>query len=82
MAAGAAVVSTTIGAEGLAYEAGRNIEIADGAEGFAKTCVDVLEDAGRRQAIADAGLHMVRERFSWESVTQEFAGILESCRLS
>jgi glycosyltransferase involved in cell wall biosynthesis len=82
MAAGAAVVSTTIGAEGLAYEAGRNIEIADGAESFAKTCVDVLEDARRRQAIADAGLHMVRERFSWESVTQEFAGILESCRLT
>jgi glycosyltransferase involved in cell wall biosynthesis len=82
MAAGAAVISTTIGAEGLAYEHGVNIEIADGVDAFANTCVELLEDADKRQAIGKAGFHMVRERFSWESVTQEFASILESCRLS
>jgi glycosyltransferase involved in cell wall biosynthesis len=82
MAAGAAVLSTIIGAEGLTYENGRNIVIADGPEAFANGCVDLLEDASRRQAVANAGLHMVRERFSWESVTQEFADILESCRLA
>jgi sugar transferase (PEP-CTERM/EpsH1 system associated) len=82
MAAGAAVVSTTVGAEGLVYEPGRNIEIADTPQAFANACVDLLENPDRRRFLASEGLRSVQERFSWEAVTRVFERILESKRLS
>jgi polysaccharide biosynthesis protein PslH len=77
MAAGVAVVSTAIGAEGLSYEPGRNIEIAGDTEAFANICLDLLEDTDRRRRLASAGLELVRSRFSWECVTREFEAILK-----
>ena len=44
MAAGKAVVSTTIGAEGLPTEIGRHLLIADGAEAFADAVVRLVRD--------------------------------------
>jgi glycosyltransferase involved in cell wall biosynthesis len=41
MALGKAVISTTVGAEGIAYKNGENIIIADSAENFAKAIVDL-----------------------------------------
>src|SRR5205807_60194 len=41
---GRAVVSTAIGAEGLAFEAGSEILIADSADDFARRCAEVLAD--------------------------------------
>lgn len=82
MAAGTAIVSTTIGAEGLSYEPGRNIELGDDPESFANVCVDLLEDQARRARLAAAGLDLVQSRFSWESVTREFEAILNQNRLT
>jgi polysaccharide biosynthesis protein PslH len=82
MAAGVAVVSTTVGAEGLVYNQGRNIEIADDPEAFAGACVALLENTERRRNIASAACELVRNRFSWESVTREFEGVLQRNRLT
>jgi len=40
-------LSTTIGAEGLAFETGRDIVLADGTAAFAEACVDLLGDRER-----------------------------------
>ncbi|MEJ7609481.1 MAG: glycosyltransferase [Bryobacteraceae bacterium] len=82
MAAGVAIVSTTIGAEGLSYAPGQNMEIADDPEAFANLCVDLLKDHERRNRLAAAGLDLVQSRFSWESVTREFEAVLEQNRLT
>ena len=76
MAAKTAVVSTTIGAEGLDINPPENIRIADTPEAFAEECVELLEDASLRQRITTAGWEMVSSRFSWEQVTREFERIL------
>lgn len=43
---GRPVVSTTLGAEGLAFEDGRHILLRDSAPAFAEACVRLLRDAG------------------------------------
>lgn len=77
MAMGRAVVSTTIGAEGLAYDDGANIMIADGAEAFAAATVSLLRDDGRRRVMATAARRHVEHNFSWSRVADVF---LDICR--
>ena len=76
MAARAAVVSTTIGAEGLAIRPPHNIRLADSAEAFAKECLQLLADEPARRVIADEAWRMVAGSFSWEAVTREFESAL------
>jgi polysaccharide biosynthesis protein PslH len=77
MAASLPVVSTTLGAEGLTYEDGRTIVIADSAEAFAQKCLELLDDPGRRRQIADAACKQVTESFDWEKVAIRFHDVLE-----
>ena len=72
MAAGVPVVSTTIGAEGLPAEDGRDICIGDTPEAFASECLGLLSSRQRREEIRDSALAMVVRDFSWEQVTNRF----------
>jgi glycosyltransferase involved in cell wall biosynthesis len=80
MAARVPVVSTSIGAEGLAIHPPADIRIADSPEDFAAECVQLLENSQQRADIAEAAWNMVAERFSWESVAQQFEQILASTK--
>ena len=64
-AAGTAVVSTTIGAEGLGAEHERNILLADSPEQMNKAIVALLESDSLRAGIAAAGRERYQERFTW-----------------
>jgi len=77
MAAGVPVISTALGAEGLAHTDGSDIVLASDPESFAVACLDLLEHRGRRDAIAQAGHALVKSRFDWSAVAEEFQGILE-----
>ena len=68
MAAGTAVVSTTIGAEGLPTENGRHLLLADDPAAFARSVVTLLRDAGARQAIEREARALVTERYDWSAV--------------
>jgi glycosyltransferase involved in cell wall biosynthesis len=81
MAAGLPVVSTTVGAEGLTYDNGRDIAIADDPHDFAAACVRLLSDDAARRSVADAALERAQTKLSWEAVSREFEAILESNRL-
>jgi glycosyltransferase involved in cell wall biosynthesis len=72
LAMGKAVVSTTVGAEGLDLTPGRDVAIADQPDEFAKTVVALLCDPGRRHALGHAGRLLVQRRYSWEQVSNEF----------
>ena len=69
---GKAVVSTRVGAEGLALTAGRDVVIADEPDAFAASVVKLLRDPARRLAIGRAGRRLVQSRYSWEQVSNEF----------
>ncbi len=77
MAARSAVVSTTIGAEGLDYSYPENIRIADTPDDFAAQCLDLVENPGDRQRMTDAAWEMVKSRFSWEVASRRFDEILQ-----
>ena len=50
-----AVIATSIGAEGLDVVPGVHLHVADDADAFAARCLQVMNDAGERQAMARRG---------------------------
>ena len=73
MSMGKAVVSTTVGAEGLPVTGGNHLVLADDPASFAGAVVGLLRDAGRRSALEAAARALVVERYDWSAV----AGALE-----
>lgn len=81
MAAETAVVSTSIGAEGLGVSSPDTIRIADAPEDFAGACVELLTDPNVRARQTAAAFRLVSENFSWEKVAARFEEtLLEYCR--
>jgi len=76
MAEGKAVVSTTLGAEGLPVTHEQNIIIADQPEDFAGRVVALLRDAQKREKLGTAARKLVEENYSWKSVARQFAEVL------
>jgi glycosyltransferase involved in cell wall biosynthesis len=70
MAAGVPVISTPLGAEGLAVTHQENILLADqdDAEGWAELLVKLVESPERREQLAGAGLRLVETRYDWEII--------------
>lgn len=56
-----AVISTTVGAEGLEVKAGDQLYIADGAEEFANHCLRLINDVDERDRLARRGHEFFRE---------------------
>jgi len=73
-AMGKAVISTTVGCEGLGAVSGRELEIADSPEVFATRVVELLADPQRRRRLGSAGRARAAEEFAWPRVA---AGMLE-----
>lgn len=71
MAAGKATVSTTKGAEGIAFSPGVELEVADGPEPFARAVQGLLEDPARRGRMGRAAQAFAR-RLDWSAVTRAY----------
>jgi glycosyltransferase involved in cell wall biosynthesis len=82
MAAETAVISTTVGAEGLPVSHGETIRIADDAHSFAHECLDLLNHPGARTELARNALTLIQARFSWAQVTRDFEETLRSVHAS
>ena len=67
MAAGCAVVSTTIGAEGFALESGREAIVADTPEAFAAAVRALLDDPARRVALGERA-RVFAAQYDWQRV--------------
>ena len=70
-AASRAVVSTSIGAEGLEARAGEHLLIADDAESFARAIVSLIESPGMRARLGQAGRKLYEERYTWQAAWRE-----------
>ena len=67
-AAGRAVVSTHIGAEGLPATDGENVLFADSPHTMAETVLSLLENVDLRRRIGRAGRHTVEQQLCWPVV--------------
>jgi len=64
-AAGTAVVSTTLGAEGLECRDGEHLILADGPDNFANVLSNLLESPADRVRIGSAGRLLFEQNYTW-----------------
>jgi glycosyltransferase involved in cell wall biosynthesis len=84
-AVGAAVVSTSLGAEGLQVREGTNILIGDTAERFAASVITVLREPAIRDALGAAARATVLEQYDWKAIgarlSAEYKQIIAASRI-
>jgi len=78
MAMGKAVVSTTLGAEGLPVRHGENIILADDPADFAGQVVQLLRDPQRRAQLGQAARRLVEESYGWAAVAAKFEQVMQA----
>jgi glycosyltransferase involved in cell wall biosynthesis len=66
-AAATAVVSTTLGAEGLEARDGENLLLADSAPAFAEAVSKLLASPEDRQGLGMAGRRLLENRYTWDA---------------
>jgi len=76
MAMGKAVVSTTIGAEGLPVTDGEHVLLADEPASFARAVVHLMRDTAHRGRIEAAARALVLARYDWSAVAGELEDAL------
>jgi sugar transferase (PEP-CTERM/EpsH1 system associated) len=78
MAAGMAVVTTSIVNEGIEAVPGRDLLIADDAAALARQVVALCRDPGRRQQLGASARSFVQMHFRWSHVSDRMHAIEES----
>jgi len=76
MSMGKAVVSTSIGAEGLPVRDGEHLLLADDPASFAQMVVNLHREPERRRQIGIAARKLVKENCSWTQVAKGFSDVL------
>ena len=77
LALGTPVVSTSIGAQGLALDDGEHLLLGDPPADFAAALGRMLTDEALRKRISEAGRRRVLERYTWNTLGAELAGYYE-----
>ncbi len=66
LALGKAIVSTTVGCEGIDVKDREHLLVADDAETFAERIVECFEDSALVQRLGAAARRLAEERYTWE----------------
>ena len=77
LALGKAMVSTSLGCEGIAVRDGEHLRIADGAQAFAARVVELFEDRAAALALGRAGRALVEREYSWELSAARLGALYE-----
>lgn len=77
LAAGAAVISTSIGAEGTGAIDGEHIVIRDDSDAFAAAVIAVLQDPRCARRLGDAAHKLMRKRFSTAAWRRRFRAVAD-----
>lgn len=68
MAMGKAIVSTSLGGEGIALQSGQEVLIADTPHEFAHKTLQLLESREERKKLGTAARRLVEEKYDWQAV--------------
>lgn len=77
MAAGKAVVSTSVGAEGLDVHHGQDILLADGAAAFTEGVMTLLRDSELRARYERAAARLAAQ-YDWPAIGDKFMSVLDA----
>ena len=78
MANGKCIVSTKIGAEGIASQDGKDIVIADEAEVWIKKIDHLLQHPQESVAIAENALQLAIEKYGWDAIVADLVDFYRS----
>ena len=70
-AAGRPVVSTTIGAEGIAVRDGEHLLLADTPEAFAEAIIRLFNDDALAASLGSAGRQLAEESYGWGKIARQ-----------
>ncbi len=76
MACGLPVITTPMGAEGIACQPGEHLLTAQTEAEFLQCIAEVQQNPALRQALQQNGPELIRQRYSWEGVLQPLQRIL------
>ena len=76
MAMGKAIVSTSLGAEGIEAQNSKNILIADDPHEFAQSVIRLLDDQALAAGIGRSARELAVERYSWSGAARNLEGFL------
>ena len=77
MAMGKAIVSTSIGCEGLKVSNGENILIADTPSTFAENTLELLRNKRKRGDLGAAARRLVESKYGWETIGRTLQQVYE-----
>jgi glycosyltransferase involved in cell wall biosynthesis len=80
MAMGKAVISTSVGCEGIEATPDKDILIEDDPEKFADQTIKLLNDAGLCRKIGGNAARFVRQNYSWDMITDKLKHTMERDR--
>lgn len=75
MAMSKPVVSTTIGAEGIAYTQDKNIILKDSPEEFAQAALELLKNESMRDLLGKYGRELVCSTYDWQIISRRLSNI-------
>jgi glycosyltransferase involved in cell wall biosynthesis len=73
-----AVVSTSLGCEGIAVESGKHLSVQDEPDAFAQEVITLLRSPEQRAAYGEAGRALVEATYSWEQCGTRLLRALDS----
>ena len=77
MAMSKAIISTSVGAEGIEHTDGTDILLKDTPEDFSDAVVTVMNDAALRQKLEKGGRDLVEAKYDWRAVTDKLSDVFE-----
>jgi glycosyltransferase involved in cell wall biosynthesis len=72
-----AVVSTSVGCEGIDVSNGDHLLIVDEPRAFANAVLELFADRKRRLALGHAGRALVERQYRWETVVERLEGFYD-----
>jgi len=71
-----AVVSTSVGSEGLKVVNGRDVILADTPEKFAERIIELLNNESQRRSLGRAGRQLVEQHYGWPALAEQLERFL------
>lgn len=76
-ACGLPVIATSMGAEGIRYNAEKDILLADTPEQYIDKIILLIDNEERYRALSDSALNTIAENYSWDSILAPLATLLK-----
>lgn len=80
MAVGKAIVSTSIGVEGIEGEDREHFMVADSSEAFSSHVIAVMNDPVLRERLGANARKRSREKYDWEAICESLSNLYQSAR--